>query len=230
MILIIKHIEIEGPGTLFDFFIKSSYQMKIIEIGRGEELPPLEKCQAIISLGGPTNVYEEEKYPFLKREVDFIQDAIKNQIPFLGICLGAQLLVRAAGGKVKKLDTRELGWYKVSLTQAGKKDTLFKGQEERLEVFQWHEDFFDIPKQGELLATADTCHNQALRVGNCAWGLQFHPEMTVEMLLDWFEYYREDLDEKKLLRHLRTIKDVYQRQAEFLYLNFAKAIERYRES
>lgn len=227
MILIIKHIEIEGPGTLFDFFLKSSYQMKIIELDRGEELPPLEKCQAVISLGGPMNVYEEEKHPFLKKEIDFIQHTLKNQIPFLGICLGAQLLVKAAGGKIKKLDTRELGWYKVRLTQQGKKDSLFKDLED-LEVFQWHEDFFEIPRKGELLATCDTCHNQTVRVGNSAWGLQFHPEMTIEMLLDWFEYYREDLDEKKILRQYCAIKDRYFHQAELLYLNFAKAIERNR--
>ena len=103
MVVFIKHIDIEGPGTLGEFFNnQTSWQTKIVELENGEMLPSLDECKAIISLGGPMNVYEEDKYPFLKDEDEFLRKGIKKEIPILGICLGAQLLAKACGVKIEK--------------------------------------------------------------------------------------------------------------------------------
>lgn len=223
MILFIKHAKAEGPGTLGDFFRESSWQVKIVELCDNEALPPVENCEAIISLGGPMNVYETKKYPFLKKEEAFIKKALKKKIPILGICLGAQLLAKASAAKIVKSENKEIGWYSVTLTSQGKTDSLFKGLNQKMDVFQWHEDSFCIPKESALLATADTCKNQAVRVGKNAWGLQFHPEMTEEMISGWFSSYPKEQKDKMLLTYFQK-KDVYDKQARLMYLNFSKAI------
>lgn len=225
MILIIKHIEIEGPGTLGEFFNnQTSWKIKIVELENGEILPSLGECEAVISLGGLMNVYETNKYPFLEIEEDFLREALDKEIPVLGICLGAQLLAKVAGAEIKKAEQEEIGWYKVNLTEEGIRDTLFYNLGKSLEVFQWHENTFEIPQGGILLATSDTCRNQAVRIGRCAWALQFHLEMTPEMLETWLNYYPVDLDKYKLLVECFKKREIYQRQANLIYFNFAQII------
>jgi len=225
MILFIKHIEIEGPGTLGEFFRESGWKTKIVELDRSEALPPVDECEAIISLGGPMNVYETDKYPFLAAEENFLKEALRKESPILGICLGAQLLAKAAGAEIKKAGQEEIGWHEVGLTKEGTKDSLFKGLNKNLEIFQWHEDTFDIPRNGVLLATSNICDNQAVRISRHAWGLQFHLEITPEMLEVWLNYYPKDLDKDKFLLECFKRKETYQRQAGRIYLNFARIIK-----
>ena len=123
MILIIKHITIEGPGLLGDYFIQKGYDLKTVELENGDGLPQdLKDVEAVVCLGGPMNVYEEEKYPYFKEEDTFIKKVIKKEIPFLGICLGAQLLSKASGGKIEKAPEKEIGVYKIKLTDSGNLD------------------------------------------------------------------------------------------------------------
>jgi GMP synthase-like glutamine amidotransferase len=223
MILFIKHAKTEGPGTLGYFFGETDWKTKTVELWNKETLPRIDDCEAIISLGGPMNVYETKKYPFLNKEEEFLGKALKKNIPILGICLGAQLLAKAAGAKVEKAQIKEIGWYEASLTKEGKIDPMFKNMNQDLEVFQWHEDSFVLPKQAVLLATSSTCKNQAIRVGRSAWGLQYHPEMTAEMISCWFGN-NEKLEKAKALIGYYEKKNIYERQARLMYLNFSRAI------
>ncbi|MEI8175438.1 MAG: type 1 glutamine amidotransferase [Candidatus Omnitrophota bacterium] len=183
MILIIKHAAHEGPGTLGEYFGNRS---RTIDLGRGDRLPKTsEGIAAIISMGGPMNVYEEERYPFLKDEDLFLKDALRRAVPFIGICLGAQLLAKAAGATVVKAPERETGWHAIGLTREGIADPLFAGLEESLTVFQWHEDMFEVPAGGVLLARSAACPHQAFRIGTNAYGLQFHVEVTLTMIEAW---------------------------------------------
>ena len=101
MILIIKHIEHEGSGTIEEFFRRHGFSVKTVELSRGDFLPDdVSSLEAVVSMGGPMNVYEEDIYPFLKEEDIFIKKIVREEIPFLGICLGSQLLAKAAGAKV----------------------------------------------------------------------------------------------------------------------------------
>lgn len=223
MILFIKHAKTEGPGTLGEFFKETSWETRVVELWNKQALPDIALCEAIISLGGPMNVYETKKYPFLKKEEAFLRKALKKNIPVLGICLGAQLLAKVSGAKVGKAKCKEIGWYTVRLTKAAKNDPLFKGMNEDMEVFQWHEDSFDVPENGNLLVTSDSCKNQAIRVGDNAWGLQFHPEMTREMINCWFKDSDNLVKDKALLGFYEN-REVYDAQARLLYLNFCRMI------
>jgi GMP synthase (glutamine-hydrolysing) len=136
-------------------------------------------------LGGPMNVDEVEKYPFLAAEVPWIQESLTRGVPLLGICLGAQLLAKACGAKVYSQGIKEIGWYPLELTPAAEADPLWKGCGPCLTVFQWHGDTFDLPPGAVLLAQSPQCVHQAFRIRQSAYGLQFHLEMTREMIDDW---------------------------------------------
>lgn len=205
--LIIKHIGNEGPVTIGAYLKKIKSETQTIELWRGEELPTdLADISSVVCLGGPMNVYEEERYPFLKKEDVFIKEVLKKNIPFFGVCLGAQLLAKAAGAKVYKAAEEEIGWYKIKLTEEGKKDKIFSGLDaDVLDVFQWHGDTFDIPKGGILLAEGDKVRNQAFRIGS-AYGFQFHIEVDEEKLAEWFA---GDPRKEGFVGYLRKIKTSY---------------------
>ena len=123
--LVIKHIDIEGPGSLGDFLRQKDIRWDTVELGSGGHLPKSPKgYDAIVALGGPMNVYEEDKYPFLAEEDVFIKECLRLKIPYLGLCLGSQLLAKAVGAKVVRSPVKEIGWYYIKLTDEGKK-TLF---------------------------------------------------------------------------------------------------------
>jgi GMP synthase-like glutamine amidotransferase len=145
----------------------------------------LSEIEGVVSLGGPMNVYEEKEFPFLKEEDIFIKEAVKKEIPFLGICLGSQLIAKACGARVRKSPVKEVGWFKVALEPTVEDDPLFEGLAGSLEVFQWHEDTFDIPSGGVLLAKGGDCPHQAFRIGRSVYGIQFHIEVTERIIADW---------------------------------------------
>ncbi|MCM8778550.1 MAG: type 1 glutamine amidotransferase [Candidatus Omnitrophica bacterium] len=225
MILFIKHIEIEGPGIFEEFFnTRTTYKTATVELEKQEALPQPEACEAIIILGGPMNVYDTEDYPFLIIEEDFLRVALAREIPLLGICLGAQLLAKIYGAEVKRAEKGEIGWYKVSLTEEGEKDPLFYNLGRNLNVFQWHQDTFDLPLGGRLLAEGEICKHQAVRFTEYSWGIQFHLEITLKMLESWFDYYSPNLDKYKLLSEGFKNWSFYYRQAELFLLNFNRFI------
>jgi GMP synthase-like glutamine amidotransferase len=174
------------------------------------------------------NVDEENIYPFLKPENDFIQKVLKARIPYLGICLGSQLLAKAAGAKVVKSPVKEIGWYHIQKCQLADSDRLFNGFCEEVPVFHWHGDMFEIPSNGLLLARAQGCPHQALKVGDNAYGLQFHVEITDKSIKEWCdEYCANDLagrldHAKSMMEDYWKHKKAFDAQAENLYQNFLR--------
>jgi GMP synthase-like glutamine amidotransferase len=225
-ILIVKHVEQEGAGKIEDFFRADGWDLTTVELGKGQSLPAsLDDIGAMVILGGPMNVYEEERYPFLKDEDKLITRALVEEIPLLGICLGAQLLAKACGASVTKAPVKEAGYYPVETTVEGARDRLFKGFEKELIVFQWHEDTFEIPEGGILLVEGPTCTNQAFRVGSSGYGLQFHIEVTPAMVKQWMEDEKGSLNVQEIIQYSQRLKDRLEAEAHQLCMNFKELIE-----
>ncbi len=191
-VLVIKHVESEGPGLLGEFLQARGLALSVVELEKGEGLPDRpEGFSAVISMGGPMGVYDEEDYPFLRKELPLLQAVIERDIPFIGVCLGAQMLARAGNARVLSKACTEIGFYPIRLTKEGQEDPLFAGVPEEFVVFQWHNDVFEIPEGAVWLAESAKCPNQAFRLGGRVYALQFHVEATPEMVEDWFS---EDLE------------------------------------
>jgi GMP synthase-like glutamine amidotransferase len=225
-IVIIKHVEQEGAGFMEPFLREEGWGLDIIELALGERLPDAPgEYGAVIVLGGPMNVYQVHEYPFLEEEEHFIRKALAEEVPMLGICLGAQLLAKACGARVKKAAHKEVGWFSVGLTKEGMGDGLFTGFPGHMKVFQWHEDTFEIPAGGVLLARGKTCRNQAFRMGRNAYGLQFHVEATPSMIEEWMKDEGGKIDTAKVFAEGVLLKDAYEEQARRFCLNFKALIE-----
>ena len=134
--LILQHINIEHPGIFLKFMREDNIKMDTIELDENEKIPKLDPYDAMIVMGGPMDTWQEETFPWLKIEKEAINKFVSvNRKPYLGLCLGAQLLSEAIGGKVRKMKTPEIGVLKVSLKD---NKSLFKGLDKELKVLQWH--------------------------------------------------------------------------------------------
>ena len=194
-LLIIKNIECEGPGLIEDILMEHKANYDVILANNRLKYPNPRKYDGFIVLGGPQSANDETS--MIKRELDFIRRIIKLNKPYLGICLGAQLLAKSLGAEVKINKAKELGNYTVKLTREGQTDALFNGFSTELDVFQWHGETFDIPQDAVKLAYCRSCANQAFRYKN-VYGIQFHLEITPEMLKKWLQIpeYRIELNRK----------------------------------
>lgn len=194
--LVLKHADCEGLGLWEEHGREAGIRFEVVDLHRGGSLPPPHRFQAVISLGGPMNAYEEEAHPFLRREDAYIRQVLALGVPFLGICLGGQLLTKAVGGVVTRNGVEEIGWHTVGLDLQGQRDPLFTGLPETLTVFQWHGDTFSIPRGAVRLATSPACENQAFRYGfgGIAYALQFHLEVTALMVEEWLHAYSGELE------------------------------------
>jgi GMP synthase (glutamine-hydrolysing) len=149
---------------------------------------------AIVILGGPMAVYDN--LPYLQKEQELIRNAMRNDTPVLGICLGSQLIAQAAGGRVYKGRKKEIGWYNVYLTPASSND-IFRGfTDKMIRIFQWHGDTYDLPANAKILAYSDL-YPQAFRIGS-AVGVQFHFEVDEPLIQTWMTEYSADLIAEKI--------------------------------
>jgi len=208
-LLIVKHVDIEGPGLIEDCLRQEKIPYQVLSLESGLHLPKLDNLTHIVVLGGPMNVYEEDRYPFLIEEDLFIKEAIQRGKSILGICLGAQLIAKALGAKVFKASVKEIGWYDISLTRIGSIDPFFSHLPRTFSVFQWHGDTFEIPHGAILIATSSVVSHQAFRYGDNAYGLQFHLEVTQDIIREWMESYEEEFEgpQPPLLSKLKILAD-----------------------
>jgi GMP synthase (glutamine-hydrolysing) len=185
-ILVLQQVPHENLASLESHFQRAGLPWQYVELFR--TIPArLDMAQAagLVVLGGPMNVDEVQRFPFLAREVEWIREAVEAEVPLLGICLGSQLLAKAMGAKVYANAVKEIGWYEIELEPAAADDPLFADSSARQIVFQWHGDTFELPPGAVHLALSRGCRHQAFRCGRAAWGLQFHIEMTPATIDAW---------------------------------------------
>jgi len=192
-ILLVQHAESEGPGLLAQALDERRLPIRLVRADRGESVPRAAAgAAAVIILGGPMGVHEEDRFPHLRDEILLASDALRLGVPILGVCLGAQVLAAAAGARVYRGPAQEIGWFPTTLTAAGRADPILGLLPGEAMVFHWHGDTFDPPPGATLLASSRLYEQQAFRLSPRAWGVQFHPEITEAMVDDWAGRARED--------------------------------------
>ncbi|MEO0536971.1 MAG: glutamine amidotransferase [Cyanobacteria bacterium P01_A01_bin.123] len=184
--LVIVHQDTSDSGRIGQILSQRGYQLDQRCPAIGDALPETREAiaayDAIVVFGGPMSANDDDTLPFIRQEMDLIAQVVKAERPFLGICLGAQLLARVLGSRVSPHPDamREIGYHPIDPTSAGQ--AWF---DQPMHVYQWHKEGFDLPAGATLLATGQTFVNQAFRYGKSAYGLQFHPEITRNMIETW---------------------------------------------
>ncbi len=186
-ILVFQHIAIEHPGIFRDFLREDGVRWTAVELDAGEPIPELSGYDALWVMGGPMDTWQEAAHPWLIPEKAAIRRAVAElNLPFLGVCLGHQLLGEALGGKVGPMAEAEIGILDIELTEDGIADPLFAGAPGLSKCLQWHgAAVLEPPPGARVLARSPACAVQAMALGAHAWGLQYHVELTPATVPEW---------------------------------------------
>ena len=185
-ILVFQHEDVEHPGVFREFWQAAGHTWEGVHLYASQPIPPLDDYDLLVVLGGPMDVWQAEDYPWLLPETEAIRTWVRDLgRPYLGICLGHQLLAAALGGTVGPMDGEELGLCRVTLTEAGRRDPLLSPSGQDFTVFHWHHaEVTGLPEGAEVLATNAASRVQAMRWGN-AYGVQFHAEVAAASMTEW---------------------------------------------
>ena len=182
--LVLQHIACEPPGVFEDVMREREIELHRVELDEGDPLPDWREFDAIVAMGGPMSVNDQDSHPWLRTETALIRDAVQADKPFWGVCLGVQLLAASLGARVYPGPEPEVGILPVSVTLDGLTDPVFRGLPHEVLTLQWHGDTFDLPHDAVRLAGSPACPNQAFRVRR-AYGVQFHLEVSGDMAREW---------------------------------------------
>lgn len=186
-ILVFQHLAIEHPGIFRQFWREDGYHPTTIEIDEGEPIPSFDNFDLLVVMGGPQDVWQEDRFPWLVQEKAAIRRwVVEIGKPYLGICLGHQLLASALGGKVGKMPVPEVGLAPVTLTRDGMSDPALAGFPQTVDSFHWHgAEVSEPPAGATVLASSSLCAVQAMRWGKHAYGFQYHCEIEPSTVDDW---------------------------------------------
>jgi GMP synthase-like glutamine amidotransferase len=190
-----QHEPYEGPGCIGDWAEKEDHLLSCTRFYDHETPPALSKVDLLVIMGGSMGIYDEKDYPWLIEEKRYIKNAINANKVIIGICLGAQLLADACGAKVKRAKYKEIGWFPIRKTEAGKASALLSAMPEQLDVFHWHGDQFDIPDGCFSLAESTACAYQLFQFGDRVMALQFHFEATASSISRMLQDADNELEE-----------------------------------
>ena len=201
-ILALTHGPSVGAGVFGEAVAAAGHELSEWCVPLGGDAPI--DADAILVFGGAMHPDEEERHPWLHRELRYLETALERETPAFGVCLGAQLLARAAGASVHPVGQSEVGWHGVELTEAAAVDPVFAQLPARFDAFQWHHYTYDVPGGAVELARSPTC-TQAFRLGR-AYGIQFHAEVTSTMVTRWLEEDPTDVADPGALREETNVR------------------------
>ena len=193
-ILIIRHSALEGLGSIASWCVEHEHNLIYVHPYAGDSMFQCVDVDALIVMGGPQSVLSIDQPPYLVDEIEFIQAAVNHKKKVLGVCLGAQLIAYAYGAKTEPSPYTELGFYPITLTPEGQKDTCTRHLPDKFIVGHWHYDMLGLPRQATVLAQSAGCPRQIVRFDQHVLGLQCHMEMTyqhtqafIKLLMDGYK-------------------------------------------
>lgn len=198
-----QHVEFEGLGSIAPWLEAAGYEITNTKLFESAKFPDLKKIDLLVVMGGPMSVNDEDDFPWLVSEKQFIREAINSGKPVLGICLGAQLIASATGAKVYRNSLKEIGWFPIYGISS--KDGSIFSFPPSVKVFHWHGETLDLPSGATLLAKSDGCENQAFQIGKSVIGLQFHLETTPKEAREIVSHCRDELVPS---RYIQTEKEI----------------------
>ena len=201
---VLQHVPFEGPGSMAAWLAARRVDVGCTRLFAGDPLPRAEQVDALIALGGPMSVNDEDELGWLRPEKQLVRDAVARGVPVLGVCLGAQLIASALGARVFPGKAREIGWFPIQ----GVRDAApgFQFPPECL-AFHWHGETFDLPPGALRLASSAGCENQAFQVGRKVIALQFHLETTPASVEALVEHCRDELVPGPYVQSERELRD-----------------------
>ncbi|WP_455714217.1 type 1 glutamine amidotransferase [Anaerosporobacter sp.] len=202
----LQHIAFENPGSILSWAKENQYPISATHLYRNETLPELDEFDWLIVMGGPMNIYEEESYPWLRAEKEFIKTAIERKKVVIGLCLGAQLIADIIGGRVIRNQHKEIGWFPITLCENISDYPEFSFLPSSPIVFEWHGDtFVDLPKEAILIATNEGCKNQAYIYKKRVYGFQFHLENTMTIIEDLIKNCSDEMVPERFVQSAEVI-------------------------
>jgi GMP synthase (glutamine-hydrolysing) len=184
-VLVLQHDRFAGLGAYEHVLTEWTAEIELVELETSGHLPDWRAFDAIMALGGQASIAASSPPAWLAHECQYVRDAVRRGVPYWGVCFGAQLLAMSLGARVYRGQKPEVGIHPVFLTDAGRRDPVFRGASRKLKVFQWHGDGFDLPRGAALLAGSRAYPNQAFRWRARAYGIQFHLEVSPQMAHAW---------------------------------------------
>jgi GMP synthase-like glutamine amidotransferase len=224
---ILQHVSFEPAGMITDWAKLYQHSLSYSFLFEKEiHWPACNDMDMLVIMGGPMGVNEEDKFEWLKEEKRFIKDVIAADKIVLGICLGSQLLAEALGARVYPDKEKEIGFFPVTKTTAGKTDEVFAPVPESWNVFHWHGDTFDLPEGASHLFTSAPCKQQVFRKGKCT-GIQFHPEVDTALLQSMITNERHELIKAKYVQTEEEImsNNITEQNRAYLYKILTRLIQ-----
>ncbi|MES1991590.1 MAG: type 1 glutamine amidotransferase [Pseudomonadota bacterium] len=199
-----------GPGVLLEEATRMGATNEVVATYADEAVPASHAAyDGLVVMGGIMGVYEDAEYPFIEKTRALIRDFHSAGKPVMGVCLGAQMLASAFGGRVYKMGYDEWGFLAQTWEAAAKDDPLLHDAGDGLRILHWHGDTFELPDGAVRLSTRETCPNQAFRIGDKSYGFQFHLEVTVETVENWLDWRARDkgvaVEDLRALSHVEAL-------------------------
>jgi GMP synthase-like glutamine amidotransferase len=192
-VLAVIHGDKVRAGVFAEAVAAAGHQLEEWSLAWDTPLPrPIDDFGAVLVFGGAMHADQDDRHPWLRQENLFLQRLLDRHVPLLGVCLGAQLLAKAASAPVGPSSEPEVGWFEIELTEEGRDDPVLGSLPPRFEAFQWHFYTHGLPAGAVELARSRVC-TQAFRLGESAWGVQFHPEVTAEQVESWIAEDKNEL-------------------------------------